>query len=83
MDKVVCFKLGADDCVTKPFSIHELRARIEAVLRRSQSVQADDAKTHQKSIEEICLSLRKKLEPDAAQPKHLLTVHTSGYKFVR
>ncbi len=35
-DKVRGFDLGADDYVTKPFSIRELMARINAVLRRSQ-----------------------------------------------
>ena len=33
-DKIEGLKLGADDYVTKPFSIRELLARIEAVLRR-------------------------------------------------
>lgn len=36
IDKVVGLELGADDYVTKPFGLHELRARIAAVLRRSQ-----------------------------------------------
>ncbi|GAB6095596.1 response regulator transcription factor [Desulfatiferula olefinivorans] len=34
IDKVLGLKLGADDYITKPFGIHELLARIEAVLRR-------------------------------------------------
>ncbi len=36
-DKLVGFKLGADDYVTKPFDTLELMARIEALLRRSPS----------------------------------------------
>ncbi|APG73634.1 DNA-binding response regulator [Lactobacillus delbrueckii subsp. jakobsenii ZN7a-9 = DSM 26046] len=36
-DKVSGLKSGADDYVTKPFDIEELLARMEAVLRRSQS----------------------------------------------
>ena len=36
IDKVVGLKLGADDYMTKPFGIHELLARISAVLRRSK-----------------------------------------------
>jgi DNA-binding response OmpR family regulator len=35
VDKVVGLELGADDYVTKPFSIRELLARIKAVLRRA------------------------------------------------
>ncbi len=39
-DKVAALRLGADDYVTKPFALAELLARIEAVLRRVQSVVA-------------------------------------------
>lgn len=35
VDRVVGLELGADDYVTKPFDLRELRARIQAVLRRS------------------------------------------------
>src|SRR5262245_16003808 len=37
IDKVVGLELGADDYVTKPFSIRELLARVKAVLRRASS----------------------------------------------
>lgn len=37
LDKVIGLKLGADDYITKPFGAKELLARIEAVLRRTQS----------------------------------------------
>ena len=35
-DRVVGLDLGADDYITKPFSVRELLARIRAVLRRAQ-----------------------------------------------
>ncbi len=41
VDKVVGLKLGADDYVTKPFGVHELLARIEALLRRRRPAVAE------------------------------------------
>ena len=41
VDKVVGLELGADDYVTKPFSIRELLARVKAVLRRSKTLPKD------------------------------------------
>jgi DNA-binding response OmpR family regulator len=37
VDRVVGLEIGADDYVTKPFSVRELMARIKAVLRRAQN----------------------------------------------
>lgn len=37
IDKVLGLELGADDYITKPFSIRELLARIKAILRRNPS----------------------------------------------
>ncbi len=46
VDKVVGLELGADDYVTKPFSIRELMARIRAMLRRGElSKRRPDAET--------------------------------------
>ncbi len=36
IDKVMGLEFGADDYMTKPFSVHELLARIKAVLRRTE-----------------------------------------------
>jgi len=38
MDKIIGFECGADDYITKPFNILELKARIRALLRRSALV---------------------------------------------
>jgi DNA-binding response OmpR family regulator len=36
-----------------------------------------------RTVDNYILSLRKKIEADFSKPKHLITVHTAGYKFVR
>ena len=41
MDKVLGLEIGADDYVTKPFSVRELMARIKALLRRKQEIVKD------------------------------------------
>src|SRR5512136_458042 len=45
VDRVVGLELGADDYVTKPFSMRELMARVKAVLRRAGPVEAGTATT--------------------------------------
>ena len=140
-DKVLGLELGADDYVTKPFSVQELKARIKALLRRQSSLKKDleeyafadlhidfkkqealkgskkldlSAKEFQilkffaqregevvsrdllltdvwkyedlpttRTVDNFILTLRKKLEKNPAKPKHLLTIHGSGYKFVK
>ena len=140
VDKVVGLELGADDYVTKPFSIRELLARVKAVLRRSHSVPKDqesysfgDVEVNLRScqvsrrgkalefsskefdllkyflchpgetlsrdrlLEEVwgyerfpttrtvdahIVRLRQKLEPKPDEPRFILTVHGTGYKFV-
>src|SRR3990167_9856530 len=37
LDKVLGLELGADDYITKPFSIREFRSRVRALLRRAAS----------------------------------------------
>jgi DNA-binding response OmpR family regulator len=43
IDKVLGLELGADDYITKPFSLRELLARIKAVLRRGDDLSDKDA----------------------------------------
>jgi two-component system alkaline phosphatase synthesis response regulator PhoP len=140
VDKVVGLELGADDYVTKPFSIRELLARVKAVLRRARPLPKEqeryafgevevDLKSCQvtrkgapvevsskefellkfflchsgetlsrdKLLEEVwgydrfpttrtvdahIVRLRQKLEPKPEEPRFILTVHGTGYKFV-
>jgi DNA-binding response OmpR family regulator len=41
LDKVLGLELGADDYVTKPFSIREFRSRVKALLRRAAAPRHD------------------------------------------
>src|SRR3979409_1418434 len=43
IDKVLGLELGADDYITKPFSMREFRSRVKAVLRRASMVTAAGA----------------------------------------
>ena len=38
VDKVIGLEMGADDYITKPFSVREFRSRVRAVLRRSEMI---------------------------------------------
>ena len=140
VDKVVGLELGADDYVTKPFSIRELLARVKAVLRRAKSdpkekerlafgdvevnlrscqvsrsgkalefsskefellkyflchpgetLSRDQLLEHvwgydrfptTRTVDAHIVRLRQKLEPRPEEPRFILTVHGTGYKFV-
>jgi DNA-binding response OmpR family regulator len=43
IDKVIGLEIGADDYITKPFSMREFRSRVRAALRRADMVPATDA----------------------------------------
>lgn len=45
IDKVLGLELGADDYITKPFSLRELLARIKAILRRSTTGKEENAES--------------------------------------
>jgi len=55
MDKLIGFDQGADDYLTKPFNILELKARIRALLRRS--AQPNEITSNKLSIGSITLDL--------------------------
>jgi DNA-binding response OmpR family regulator len=141
MDKVSGLDIGADDYITKPFSIPELMARVRAVLRRFNQeteslqqysfgeikldfikyqafrnneeiklsgkefeilkyfIQHEGEAIHRhdllnevwgyqampttRTVDNFMLDLRKKLEDDPSDPKHLIGVRGVGYKFVK
>ena len=140
MDKVVGLEVGADDYVTKPFSIKELLARVRAHLRRSskQLVELEsfsfgdvelnfkkltarkggqaldvsarefeilrylirhrgETVTRDQLLDEVwgydstpitrtvynhIAKLRQKIEQDPSEPRHIITVHRLGYRFI-
>ena len=68
MDRILGLERGADDYVTKPFSIKELLARVKAIFRRTDSVQGGNP------VEEEGVLKRKDLEINTAKR----TVYRAG-----
>ena len=91
-DKILGLSVGADDYITKPFSLAILRARVNAQLRRrvkSSCVELggfrfDFDRMGRISVDENALPvtvkrLRVKLEDDPSSPQYLKTVYGLGY----
>lgn len=141
-ERVLGLKLGADDCLAKPFDVTEFLARVEVLLRRACGTRYPDKprayefgsihidlEQHQvlrdrtplamlpleyrllhyfvehrgvtltrnlllgevwgydstpatRTVDVHVASLRQKIEPSPQHPRHLLTIHRRGYKFV-
>jgi DNA-binding response OmpR family regulator len=60
LDKVVGLELGADDYITKPFSIREFRSRVRALLRRA-ALSPDGGNRDVIAIEGLSIDLSKRL----------------------
>lgn len=58
-DTVTGFNLGADDYISKPFSLREVVARVKAVLRRTGNVEAEQA-PEQISYQTLVIDITKK-----------------------
>lgn len=57
LDRVLGLELGADDYLTKPFSVLELQARIRALWRRAGRVTVDEAAPAPAAPEDLCHGL--------------------------
>ena len=70
LDKVLGLELGADDYVTKPFSIREFRSRTRALLRRARAPrhEPDNASVQPVSIDGLTIDVsRRVVEMDGAR----------------
>ena len=59
LDKVVGLELGADDYITKPFSIREFRSRVRALLRRA-SLRPEEGEADRIVVEGLSLDLSRR-----------------------
>ncbi|MDQ2910209.1 MAG: response regulator transcription factor [Actinomycetota bacterium] len=60
LDKVLGLELGADDYITKPFSIREFRSRVRALLRRASASRQVDEDGEVISVEELTIDLARR-----------------------
>ena len=67
-DRVLGLDLGADDYVTKPFSIREVLARVRALLRRSQSASGGRALPDELRFSDVVVDFRRYEARRAGQP---------------
>ncbi|MFE6622701.1 response regulator [Streptomyces sp. NPDC057740] len=92
-EKAVALDEGADDYVTKPFSMGELMARLRAAVRRTEVTSPAPGTPRvetagftidlpAKRVPRVHMAqLRRRLEADPAHPRHRITEPGTGYRF--
>ncbi len=74
VDRVVGLEIGADDYLTKPFSISELLARVKAIFRRVDALVADRSEAPRRlNLGAMTIDVEKRTVTVAGQPVDLTT----------
>jgi DNA-binding response OmpR family regulator len=73
-DKVLGLELGADDYITKPFSMREFRSRVRAVLRRSELTREEERDVEPLVEGDLCINFAKRSVELRGEPVRLTYV---------
>ncbi len=73
-DKVLGLELGADDYITKPFSMREFRSRVKAVLRRSDLMREEQRDEEPLEADELTIDFAKRVVSIRGEPVRLTYV---------